>query len=73
MHRHTSDPYPNNPNRKTPLEVPLSLSHCSDARRVALASSWHFEGLVRVIHVHKHHKQTEDRNDEWHVGSRAEA
>jgi hypothetical protein len=72
MHPHTSDPYPNNPNCKTPFEVPLPLSHCSNTWGATLASSWYFEGLVCVIHVHKNHEQTENRNDEWHVESRTE-
>jgi hypothetical protein len=65
-------PYPNNPNCETPFEVPLSLSHCPDARGTALASRWYFERLVRVIYIHKNHEQTKSRNDEWHVDSRAE-
>jgi hypothetical protein len=65
-------PYPNNPDCKTSFEIPLSLSHCLDARGTALTSRWYFEGLVGVIHIYKNHEQTEGRNDEWHVESRTE-
>lgn len=72
MHPHTSNPYPDNPNCKTSFEVPFSLSHCPAARRTTLASSWYFEGLIRIVHIHKNHEQTENGNDERHVESKAE-